>query len=430
VAAERAAVEALFHRVAGVPDEEAAAAPPPDGAPPAVLLRSLWKVYSRRGSGAPKAAVRDLSLRVRRKECFGLLGVNGAGKTSTIRILAGFHAPTAGEARVDGADVEADRAAVFRKIGYCPQTDPLLDWMSARELLHMYGHLKNLRPTDVRAASEALIQRLGLARHADRPTAAYSGGNKRKASLAIALLGSPAVILLDEPSSGMDAMARRHMWDELAAEARRRAVVLTSHSMEECEALCHRVGVIAGGKLRALGGLQHLKSRHGGGYLVELKCAPGRVEDAKAFVSRTFPGATLDEWHGNRLKYLLPRAGEAGPAGGARSPSSSRCSRHSARPWALRVTRRASRRWSRSSSTSPAPTGTRQRGSWEPPRRRGPRPPPRRTTTRRRTRARCSRGPTARRRRWGTSCLSLIRLHMAPMHCTHSPRGLHNVFQS
>lgn len=218
-----------------------------------------------------------------------------------------------------GFDVVSQLQSVFSTVGYCPQTDPLIDWMTAREALALYGALKHMAPADAHDAAEALITRLGLRPHAARPTAAYSGGNKRKTSLAIALLGSPAVIFLDEPSSGMDPLARRHMWDVLSQEARRRAIVLTSHSMEECEALCHRVGVISAGRLRCLGGLQRLKSRFGGGYVLELKCAPGRVDDVRAFVARTFgASAHLDEYHGTKLKYVMDEATAPEASGGAR----------------------------------------------------------------------------------------------------------------
>ncbi|KAG8470313.1 hypothetical protein KFE25_008734 [Diacronema lutheri] len=281
----------------------------------AVLVRGLFKVYAKRGGAAPKLAVRDLSMRVRPRECFGLLGVNGAGKSTTLSILTGVHAPSAGVALVAGHDVTSELARVFSRIGYCPQTDPLLDHLSARETLHLYGALKNMHPRDIASASEALVETLGLSPHAHRPTASYSGGNKRKASLAIALLGSPAVIFLDEPSSGMDPLARRHMWAVLGAEASRRAIVLTSHAMEECEALCHRVAVIAGGRLRALGGLQALKSRFGHGYILELKCEPGRVQSVRAFVADAFGSkARLDEWHGLKLKYLMEPAAAAAAA--------------------------------------------------------------------------------------------------------------------
>ncbi|KAJ1623330.1 P-loop containing nucleoside triphosphate hydrolase protein [Pavlovales sp. CCMP2436] len=300
VAAERALVEAAAGAVAGAEDEEA------------VLVRSLYKVYTKRGGAAPKLAVRNLSLRVHARECFGLLGVNGAGKSTTLKILTGFHAPSAGEARVGGFDVSKQLASVYSRIGYCPQTDPLMDWLTARETLELYGALKNIAPTDVARASEALIDALGLRPHANRPTASYSGGNKRKTSLAVALLGSPAVIFLDEPSSGMDPLARRHMWDVLSRESRRRCIVLTSHAMEECEALCSRIAIIAGGRLRALGGLQRLKARFGSGYVLELKCEAGRVESVRAFVERAFgERAQLDEWHGLKLKYIMSDAAAA-----------------------------------------------------------------------------------------------------------------------
>ena len=182
-----------------------------------------------------------------------------------------------------------------RRLGYCPQQDPLLELMTGRETLLMFARLKNLPEARIGALVAAMLRQTSLLPYADVVAGAYSGGNKRKLSLAIALLGSPAVVFLDEPSSGMDPVSRRFMWDLIisrrisltspphlpqvsrrfmwdliTAERQRRSIVLTTHSMEECEALCSRVGIIAMGRLQCLGGTQHLKSKFGGGYTIEL----------------------------------------------------------------------------------------------------------------------------------------------------------------
>merc|ERR1719446_54668 len=123
-------------------------------------------------------------------------------------------------------------------MGYCPQVDPLLELMTARETLTMFAQLKNLPAREIAAIVDDLLQRVTLTPYADRVCGSYSGGNKRKLSLAIALVGSPAVVFLDEPSSGMDPVSRRHMWEIIMRERLVRSIVLTTHSMEECEALC------------------------------------------------------------------------------------------------------------------------------------------------------------------------------------------------
>ena len=181
--------------------------------------------------------------------------------------------------------------------------------MTARETLRMFARIKAVPPQQLEDYIEQLLVRVGVRPHADRPCGTYSGGNKRKLSLAIALVGRPLVAFLDEPSTGMDPVARRHMWGVIGDALADTSVVLTSHSMEECEALCHRLGVMVGGRFRCLGSTQRLKSRYGDGYALEIKCLPKDADTIKAFVARTSRGAVLEEVHAGQLKYKLPRAG-------------------------------------------------------------------------------------------------------------------------
>lgn len=166
----------------------------------AVCIRRLRKVYR----GPPsKVAVRGLSLGVPRGQRFGLLGANGAGKSTTQQVLHGSLRPTSGDACVGGISVVHDRAAAQRLVGYCPQTDPLIDHLSAREHIRLFAVLKGVPLYRLEAQVEDLVARVGLPpAMAGRPAVTLSGGNKRKAVLAMALCGGPAVVLLDEPSSG------------------------------------------------------------------------------------------------------------------------------------------------------------------------------------------------------------------------------------
>ena len=260
VAAERARVESLG--AAGAANN-------------AVWIRQLRKVFPPRGKAAPKVAVVDPTLGVPRAECFGFLGVNGAGKTTTLSILTGDYLPTSGEAAIDGCDVVSERKRVRERMGYCPQADPLLELMTARETLVMFARLKNIPEHAIPGVVRRLLDKVTLTPYADRVSGSYSGGNKRKLSLAIALVGSPAVVFLDEPSSGMDPVSRRHMWDIITKERSVRSIVLTTHSMEECEALCTRIGIMTAGRMQCLGGQQHLKTKYGGGYTLELRVSDG-----------------------------------------------------------------------------------------------------------------------------------------------------------
>jgi len=277
-----------------------------------VLISKLRKVYPPRGRAKAKVAVVDLSLTVRKAECFGFLGVNGAGKTSTLAVLTGDTLPTSGGAWVEGRSVLTNLAAVRHRLGYCPQFDPLLELMTARETLTMFARLKSVDEAAIPSLVQELIDHVSLTPYADRVCGSYSGGNKRKLSLAIALVGAPAVVFLDEPSSGMDPLSRRHMWEVITEERSRRCIVLTTHSMEEAEALCSRIAIMAAGRLQCLGGQQHLKSKYGGGYALELRCAPPRVAAARAAVARLFEGAREIEHHAGKLKFELPSEKDGG----------------------------------------------------------------------------------------------------------------------
>ncbi|KAL2633831.1 hypothetical protein R1flu_005310 [Riccia fluitans] len=278
----------------------------------AVRIRRLWKIYPGYGTEAAKVAVRDLCLGIPPGECFGFLGVNGAGKTTTLSILSGDIKPTSGDAMIKGHSVVKDLPAVQKYIGYCPQFDPLLDLMTGREHLVMYARLKGVPEREVKSTVNEILEAAGLQKHADKVAGIYSGGNKRKLALAIALVGDPAVVFLDEPSSGMDPVARRSMWDLIVEAVNKRHVsmVLTTHSMEECEALCGRVGVMVSGSLMCLGSIQHLKSRFGSGYNLEMRYRRSEdIQKIHEFVSRSFPGSKLDEQHSTRVKYCIPVEG-------------------------------------------------------------------------------------------------------------------------
>lgn len=231
-------------------------------------------------------ALRDLSLACSEGERFGLLGVNGAGKTTTMHILTGELAPSGGEVYIGGLKLPDSKALSL--LGYCPQEDPILEQMNAYETLWFYGRLRGIDRITLRKRIDKLIKQTGLEPHAHRPASIYSGGNKRRLSLAVALIGDPKVLLLDEPSTGMDAEARRQMWSIIRDISVNRTVVLVSHSMEEIEALCTRVGVLVAGQLRCLGSIPHLKAKYGAGYQVDFRCSDARKVDECLAACHTF----------------------------------------------------------------------------------------------------------------------------------------------
>ncbi|XP_059174017.1 ATP-binding cassette sub-family A member 2-like isoform X2 [Physella acuta] len=274
-----------------------------------LVLENLTKVYRTRRLGR-HLAVDRICLGVPPGECFGLLGVNGAGKTTTFKMLTGDLVPTAGNAYLNGYSVVKELKKVQQNIGYCPQFDSLYDELTAREHLQLYCRVRGIPPSDEKQVVEWAINKLGLTKLADRLSGTYSGGNKRKLSTAIALIGHPPIIFMDEPTTGMDPHSRRFLWDLILRLVQDgRSVILTSHSMEECEALCSRMAIMVNGQLKCLGSSTHLKNRFGDGYTFTIRIKgpnPDRARrDIVRFVQRNIPMAELKEEHYNIVQYEL-----------------------------------------------------------------------------------------------------------------------------
>lgn len=274
-----------------------------------LVVQELSKMYS---GGQSLLAVDRLSLAVGKGECFGLLGFNGAGKTTTFKMLTGDESITSGDAFIDGYSILTDVKKVQQRIGYCPQFDAVLDHMTGRETLSMYARLRGIPEKYVTACVENVLRSLLLEPHADKLVRSYSGGNKRKLSAGMALIGGPPVIFLDEPSTGMDPVARRLLWDAITRTRESgKAIIITSHSMEECEALCTRLAVMVNGQFKCLGSPQHLKSKFGSGYTllakvrVETELEEMDLQLFKDFIESTFPGSLLKDEHQGMVHYHL-----------------------------------------------------------------------------------------------------------------------------
>uniref|UniRef100_A0A8D0GV65 ABC transporter domain-containing protein n=1 Tax=Sphenodon punctatus TaxID=8508 RepID=A0A8D0GV65_SPHPU len=271
-----------------------------------LVIKELTKVYN---SSEFLLSVDRISLAVSKGECFGLLGFNGAGKTTTFKMLTGDETITSGDAYVDGHSILANIKKVQQRIGYCPQFDALLDHMTGRETLSMYARLRGIPERYIGSCVENMLRGLLLEPYADKLVRTYSGGNKRKLSAGIALIGGPPVIFLDEPSTGMDPVARRLLWDAVTRTREcGKSIIITSHSMEECEALCTRLAIMVNGQFKCLGSPQHLKSKFGSGYTLLAKTQNDEEEDLqafKAFVEKTFPGSILKHEHQGMVHYHL-----------------------------------------------------------------------------------------------------------------------------
>ncbi|ESP00897.1 hypothetical protein LOTGIDRAFT_81234, partial [Lottia gigantea] len=275
-------------------------------------LENITKVYRTRKLGN-HVAVDRICLGVPPGECFGLLGVNGAGKTTTFKMLTGDLSPTAGTAYLNGHSIIKDIKKIHENIGYCPQFDSLYDELTAREHIEFYSRLRGIPPQDEQQVVNWALEKLGLSEYADKLSGTFSGGNKRKLSTAIALIGHPPVIFMDEPTTGMDPHSRRFLWDlilNLIQDGR--SVILTSHSMEECEALCSRLAIMVNGRFKCLGSIQHLKNKYGEGYTFSIRIKGPDFERNQRgvlrFIERKIPEALLKEQHYNLLQYELKTA--------------------------------------------------------------------------------------------------------------------------
>ncbi|XP_077550121.1 phospholipid-transporting ATPase ABCA1-like isoform X2 [Haemaphysalis longicornis] len=269
-------------------------------------VENLTKVY--RAGQHP--AVNHLCVGVRPGECFGLLGVNGAGKTTTFKMLTGNTQVTEGNAYISGYSIRTQLDLARQNIGYCPQFDALDPLLTGWEHLEFYARLRGIPDKYVQKVADWGIRKLGLQRYAHRCAGTYSGGNKRKLNTAIALVSDPPLVFLDEPTTGMDPKARRFLWDCILDIVRDgRSVILTSHSMEECEALCSRLAIMVNGQFRCLGSIQHLKNKYGAGYTVTLKVrgASAELVQVASVMERSFGAADaqLREQHLNQMEYQL-----------------------------------------------------------------------------------------------------------------------------
>jgi len=287
-------------------------------APLAIETRNLTKRF-----GA-FVAVSGLDLAVPEGEVFGLLGSNGAGKSTAIRMLCGLLTPTAGEARVLGVDVAADPEGVKRRIGYMTQRFSLYDDLSVRENLEFFGGIYGLSGDEGVERRRWAVAMADLSGKEDLLTGALPGGWKQRLALACAVLHRPRMVFLDEPTGGVDPISRRRFWDRIDAMAGEGVTVLvTTHYLDEAEH-CNRIGLMHDGRLVALGSVSELKEVFAGRAILEVACprflealeqleAQPWVLEAAVFATRLHIVVASAEEGRARALALLAAAGN-GPA--------------------------------------------------------------------------------------------------------------------
>lgn len=248
-----------------------------------IVCDRLRKIYPPRDGNPEKVAVKGMSVAISRGECFGMLGPNGAGKTTSINMMIGFLTPSSGTATVEGLEIGQDMDAIYSIMGVCPQHDLLWEQLTGREHLYFYGRLKNLRGAALDQAVEESLKSVNLwaGGVGDKRAGKYSGGMKRRLSVAISLVGNPLVVYMDEPSTGLDPASRKSLWTAVKAAKQDRAIILTTHSMEEAEALCDRLGIFVSGEFQCIGNPKELTSRYGGSFVFTVTTPPSEEKEAE-----------------------------------------------------------------------------------------------------------------------------------------------------
>jgi len=222
----------------------------------AIKTVNLTKKYN------DKIVVDGINFTVKEGECLALLGVNGAGKTTTIRMLSGLSKPTSGDAEIMGHSVLRETAEIKRLVGISPQETAVAENLTVEENLNFMASIY-LEKAERKDRVEEIIKKFHLEESRGKRAKTLSGGWKRRLSIAMSIIGEPQVLYLDEPTLGLDVLARRELWKEIQALKATMTIILTTHYMEEAEALADRIAIMSNGKIKAVGTLEELENMTG-----------------------------------------------------------------------------------------------------------------------------------------------------------------------
>ena len=268
-----------------------------------VRLSKFYKKFPIIKSKKDLLAQDSVSFSIPDGSLFCLLGHNGAGKTTTINILTGLFPPTSGDAFIYGRSILTEMNEIRAMMGVCPQHDILWDDMTAREHLDLYARIKGMTTQEREDMIVKKLEMVKLTKVGNNHVGSYSGGMKRRLSVAISSIGEPKIIYLDEPTTGMDPVSRRQVWELINELKKGRVIMLTTHSMEEADVLADRIAIMAHGKLRCIGNSLHLKSKFGDGYRVNISTTDEHMETIKSAVVEFVPHANLIAENGLTLVY-------------------------------------------------------------------------------------------------------------------------------
>ena len=252
-----------------------------------VRIKNLQKIYNNGACNLfskPTIGIKNISFTVNYGECFGLLGLNGAGKTSIFKAITEEHNPTHGSIYINGLNIVQNFDKVKLMFGYCPQFDAIFPYMTVYENLEFYSRIKGVVPEKLDVIIQAMIESMTLTKYRNKLAGRLSGGNKRKLSVAISMICNPPIVLLDEPSTGMDPEARRFMWaiiHKMTSKSESNCVIMTTHSMDEAETLCKRMGIMVNGEFVCLGTSNYIKEKYGYGYDIDIRIKPFEQEKLK-----------------------------------------------------------------------------------------------------------------------------------------------------
>lgn len=222
-----------------------------------IVTKDLTKKYKN------FTAVDNLNLEIKKGELFGLLGVNGAGKTTTIKILTGLTQPSSGKGFINDHDIIKERNIIKSIIGVCPQETAIADNLTVKENLELMCGIHEFSKEEIQDKTNSLLKYFRLEDIKDKKSQHLSGGYQRRLSIAMALIGEPQVLFLDEPSLGLDVISRSELWEIIKSLKKKLTIILTTHYMEEAEYLADRIGIMKDGKMIVTGSVDEIKNISG-----------------------------------------------------------------------------------------------------------------------------------------------------------------------